>query len=232
MNRISTGIVGLDEMLKGGLIEGRPYTVIGGPGSGKSLLGWQFLREGVRAGGSSLYVTLDEPFYEIKENTSALGIFEPGIRIMDLSPEEFSREGEVSALSFLDRELPLQLRRLKPDRVVFDSITTVKALEADLVTARRRILSLMRSLSRKGNEGEGPITSILIAESSEEKLPLEAYLARGVVLLHNRMIKGSMIRAISITKMRGTRFDERLRPLRIDAGGMEVIHTETLLNDI
>ncbi len=230
--RISTGIDGLDMMLRGGLLGGRPYTLIGGPGSGKSILGWQFLKAGVEKGENALYITLDEPFYEIKENMMTLDIFDPRIKIMDLSPERVEGEGEATPLSFLDRELPLQLKRLQPVRVVFDSTTSIKAMEADPVSSRRRILSIMKTLSEHNEEEMPPITSILISEEGDAQFPVEAYLGRGVIRLVNKVVRGSRVRALTIEKMRGTSFDEGMRPLCIKVGGIEVSSADVVINEI
>ncbi len=230
--RVSTGIDGLDMMLRGGLLEGRSYTLIGGPGSGKSILGWQFLRSGVERGENALYITLDEPFYEIKENMMSLDIFDPRIKIMDLSPERMEGEGEVTPLSFLDKELTLQLKKLQPSRVVFDSTTSIKAMESDPVSSRRRILSIMKTLSEHNEEEMPRITSILISEEGDAQFPIETYLGRGVIRLVNRVVRGSRVRALVIEKMRGSSFDEGMRPLGIKVGGIEVSSTDVVINEI
>lgn len=216
-------------MLKGGLIEGRPYTVIGGPGAGKSILGWQFLAEGAKHNESTLYVTLDEPHDEIRSNMEALEIMDPAIRIMDLSPEDIDREGDISSLTHLDMELPAQLMKLKPRRIVFDSTTSIRAMDHDQVQARRRVLSLMKTLSDHTNSDLLPMTSILIAEQDEGNYPLEGYLSRGLIKLHSEMVRGVRVRAISIEKMRGTSFDEHLRPVKIGKGGLYVAAQDSVI---
>ncbi|HHE04503.1 MAG TPA: recombinase, partial [candidate division WOR-3 bacterium] len=57
MERIKTGISGLDEMLNGGLISGRPYIVTGSPGAGKTILGMQFLMEGAKNREKGMYIS-------------------------------------------------------------------------------------------------------------------------------------------------------------------------------
>lgn len=75
MGRISTGVEGLDEMLQGGLIPGRTYLVKGGPGSGKTTLGVQFIMEGVKNGEKCLYMTLEESPKSLKENVAKFGFY-------------------------------------------------------------------------------------------------------------------------------------------------------------
>ena len=66
--RIATGTSGLDKLLGGGLLPGGVYSIIGPPGSGKTILGIQFLIEGVKRGENAFLVSLDEPPCEVKEN--------------------------------------------------------------------------------------------------------------------------------------------------------------------
>lgn len=87
MNRISTGIEGLDKMLYGGLIPGRPYVVCGPPGSGKSILGIHFLLDGIENGESVIMVAVDEPPNEIKTNMAHFGWNLDRLRILDATPD-------------------------------------------------------------------------------------------------------------------------------------------------
>lgn len=57
--RVSTGVPGLDELLEGGYVQGRSTLLAGGPGTGKSILTWHFLFDGVEKGESGLLVSLD-----------------------------------------------------------------------------------------------------------------------------------------------------------------------------
>ncbi len=71
--KVSTGISGLDEILEGGLPKGRTTLVGGGPGSGKSVLGVEFLYRGGLAGEPGLFVSLEERAVAVRQNALALG---------------------------------------------------------------------------------------------------------------------------------------------------------------
>ncbi|HHD16294.1 MAG TPA: hypothetical protein ENK47_06250, partial [Euryarchaeota archaeon] len=105
------------------------------------------------------------------------------------------------------------------------------ALEKDEVNARRRILSLMKLLSERGgaDPSHPPITSLLLTEDDGRAVPVESFLARGVIRLVNSIVRGSRVRAVLIEKMRGSPFDDHMRPLRIGQGGMRVADTDTLI---
>jgi KaiC/GvpD/RAD55 family RecA-like ATPase len=87
MDRVKTGVKGLDEMLNGGLIARRPYVIVGPMGCGKTTLGVHFLLEGLRNEESVLLVALDDPPNEIKENMHSFGWDVSGIRILDATPD-------------------------------------------------------------------------------------------------------------------------------------------------
>ena len=69
----STGIVGLDEVLDGGLPPNRLYLLTGEPGTGKTTLALQFLLAGAARGERGLYVTLSESREELEEAAASHG---------------------------------------------------------------------------------------------------------------------------------------------------------------
>ena len=220
MRKVRTGIQGLDKMLKGGLIEGRPYLVIGGPGAGKSIMAIQFLMLSVARGESALYVTLDEPYDEIRQNMATFGWNTSKIRILDLSPEASFIDTEGKDIDCLFDELKHELEIQNHKRVAFDSTTTLRMLDETDFKARRRISSIMKLLAKS------KATTLLICEADTKELPLESFLARGVIKLYTTTVSGEKIRAVGIDKMRGTSFDEHIRPFSITNSGIQVAADE------
>src|SRR5690349_13075152 len=80
----TTGIAGLDDVLGGGLPSHRLYVVEGDPGAGKTTLALQFLREGVRLGQRTLYVTLSESLDELRDVAASHGWSLDGINLLEL----------------------------------------------------------------------------------------------------------------------------------------------------
>src|SRR5881397_138900 len=107
--RLSTGIPGLDGVLRGGLIPGEPYIVRGTAGTGKTTLGALFLMEGARRGERVLYITLTEPERVIRASAARHGRDLQGIHILDIPPRpgtDLGRpEGQYTVFHPADVEL-------------------------------------------------------------------------------------------------------------------------------
>ncbi|MFQ6089158.1 MAG: RAD55 family ATPase [Candidatus Methanofastidiosia archaeon] len=229
MRKTKTGIEGLDEMLGGGIIEKRPYLVSGGPGAGKSIFGMQFLIEGAKHGERGLFVTLEEPSSEIIENMKEFGWEFSNIEILELLsksgngtwfvPKSFA-DSELNILSIMD-EIHTRVKEKKIKRIVIDSITSLRSLFKTEFEIRKVMLSFMQFLADTG------CTTLMLAES-HKSTEVESFLARGVFILHVMKDKGSKKRAIEIEKLRGTDFDEQLRPMKITKKGIVVYPMDAL----
>ncbi|MDQ3820694.1 MAG: circadian clock protein KaiC, partial [Acidobacteriota bacterium] len=84
--RMPTGILGFDEIVLGGLITQNSYLIVGGPGTGKTILSFQWLLEGKSRGESALYITLAEPGGKIERNVRSFGWQLEGVKMVDLTP--------------------------------------------------------------------------------------------------------------------------------------------------
>ena len=71
--RVPTGIEGLDELLQGGLLQGKSYLVSGEPGCGKTTFAAQFIMEGLRRGENGIYISIDEKPAHLVEDAEGLG---------------------------------------------------------------------------------------------------------------------------------------------------------------
>ncbi|MGQ4833585.1 MAG: RAD55 family ATPase [Candidatus Asgardarchaeia archaeon] len=234
MKRVSTGIVGLDEMLNGGLISGRSYVVKGGPGSGKTTLGVQFALNGVENGETVLYLTLEEPKDSLILNMKSFGWdlerYDTFI-IFDLSPigdegwnfyhDTLLATGEVNVRIFLE-SLRNYINKVNPTRIVIDPLTILKLFYTDEINLRKDIVALVKHLS------EEKITAILLSEYSPTFQP-EDYIVSGVIELREFEKGSTVLRGIRIRKLRGTKFDENIRPYKITEKGIIVYNKERLM---
>src|SRR3972149_6894002 len=243
--KIRTGVLGLDKMLHGGLVPGRPYIVSGPPGSGKTILSIQFLREGPGGGGRFLFIALEEPPNELKINLrpfrwnlddldvldaiSDIRRFEP-TPIMEISTEtepvkmRAVGEGIRKTPDFESQEVSVHsllqlLKKLfvkrKYHRIVVDSMTALKYFCMREFEETLTTQSFIRFLTEAG------LTSILTLELPEEgEAPPEAFLARGEVRLHKLRDDSGIKRFISVEKYKGPSHEESVYPFDIPNAGV------------
>ena len=136
-SRLSTGVLGLDEILLGGLVPHRTYLLRGGPGCGKTTLGLQFLTAGATRGERCLFIALGESEALIRQNAASVGLDLSQVRFLDLSPNP----GFFAPMESYDIFSPAEVERepttqkiielvedLKPQRVFLDSMTQFRFL--------------------------------------------------------------------------------------------------------
>ena len=134
---LRTGIAGLDTVLGGGFTPHRMYLVQGVPGAGKTTMAMQFLMEGVAQGETALYVTLSETEQEMQETAASHDWSLEGVHIHELLPlgdqldpgSQYTmfHPSEVE-LAETTRRILAEVDRLKPRRVVFDSLSEIRLL--------------------------------------------------------------------------------------------------------
>lgn len=249
-DRVSTGIPELDHMLNGGLIKGRPYIVSGPPGSGKTTLCLHFLREGLKNGERCMLVTLDEPPNEIKENIAIFGWDLSGIAVLDATPdirsyrkatdileiksmkdiktlgevEDIRQSSAVNPYDITIQSIYMKLRKefqdRKYDRIVLDSFTSLRlfAVKSENIDSERReIQSLLRFIA------ESEVTALITSEyPSPTRVDPEFLVARGEIRLHKDIVRGTIVRGISIERLRGTKHDTMIRPLEFTKEGLKI----------
>lgn len=148
--RAGSGIAGLDDILAGGWPVNRLYLLHGDPGSGKTTFGLQFLIEGAARGESVLYVTLSESRDEVNAVAQSHGwsldkvaIFESTIKDPTASDDDNSvfHPSEVELRETVKSVLA-EVERIRPTRVVFDSLSELRMLAQTALHYRRQILGL------------------------------------------------------------------------------------------
>jgi circadian clock protein KaiC len=223
----STGIGGLDDILGGGLARRRLFLVEGVPGSGKTTLALQYLRAGVEAGEAVLYVTLSETEEELHSIAESHGWQLKGIEIRELAPAEGALDPDEQNTMFHPSELELasttrpildHIERLKPARVVFDSLSELRLLAGHAFRYRRQILALKRFLATRD------CTVILLDDLTAIERDLQVQsIAHGVILLDQLNPDfGAERRRLRVVKYRGVKFRGGYHDYVINRGGIEV----------
>ena len=224
--RASTGIAGLDYLLRGGLPSNRIHLIEGHPGAGKTTLGMQFLREGVKRGESCMYITLSETAEELRANSASHGWDLAGIQIQELQPAENLRPEEQYTLFHpseielgdLSRSVFEAVERFKPARAVLDSVSDMRLLARDSLRYRRQILGLKQFFVGRG------CTLLLLNEVgiSDTDAHIQS-LAHGVLRLEQSVQDfGIARRRLEIAKLRGVSYVGGFHDFKIQTGGLRV----------
>lgn len=155
--QVSTGVSGLDDVLRGGLPASHLYLLEGASGAGKTTLGLQFLLEGVRQGERVLWCTLAETESQLMATAQSHHWDLSGVDVINLADGSGPEDGDYSFFSPSDVELNDVVGRilsvtqtLRPTRVVFDPFSDVKLLARDPLRFRRQLLKLREHFSELG----------------------------------------------------------------------------------
>ena len=226
-DRMSTGIEGLDDILHGGFPANRVYLVEGEPGTGKTTLAMQFLMQGARTGESGLYVSLSETREELEASAHSHGWSLEGIGIHELVPAGDTLKPESQYTIFHPSEMELsettsavlkEVERLKPRRVVFDSLSEMRLLAHDPLRYRRQILALKQYFIGR------QCTVLLLDDKTSTAADLQLQsLVHGVLSLEHLALEyGSDRRRLRVIKLRGSRFRGGYHDFNIETGGVVV----------
>jgi circadian clock protein KaiC len=224
--RASTGVPGLDNILGGGFPANHLYLVEGTPGAGKTTLGLQFLRRGVANGEKGLYITLSETAKELQTVAASHGWDLKGVEIFELVTEEgLSLDAAQSILHPSEVELGETTRgvmaaveRVKPRRVVFDSLSEMRLLAQNPLRYRRQVLALKSFFASRN------CTVLLLDDRSADHDDLQLHsIAHGVVSLEQMVDQyGPERRRLRVIKMRGIPFRGGEHDFSLETGGLSV----------
>jgi circadian clock protein KaiC len=222
----ATGIEGLDHILLGGLPSGRTYLVKGHPGVGKTTLAVQFLLAGAAVGETGLYITLSETMEELRGVARSHGWSLDALSLYELQPRDAEDRTEAQYTMYQPAEVELdeamqsllaEVERVKPARVVFDSLSEIRLLAQDPLRYRRQVLALKRHFAGK------QCTVLLLDDHSAEMDSHLESLAHGVIALERHApLYGGARRRLEIAKLRGARFRDGFHDFTIEPGGLRV----------
>ncbi len=241
--RISTGSVGLDDILGGGFDANRMYLYEGRPGTGKTTIALQFLLKGASNRERVLYITLSETKRELELVATRHGWSLAGINVFELVPPETTLDPERELTVFHPAELELnettrlvfkEVERVNPTRVVIDSLSELRLLAQSPLRYRRQVLALKHFFAQRN------CTVVLLDDlsSSQDDLQLHS-VAHGVVMLEQLAIEyGAERRRLRVIKMRGIPFRGGFHDFKITSGGLRIFprliaaeHHKTFVGD-
>jgi KaiC/GvpD/RAD55 family RecA-like ATPase len=221
-NLLKTGILGLDDLLGGGLPEGNSIVVSGPPGVGKSNIAMQYIHTGLsQYDESGLYLNIEESVEDVIEYASRFGwdynkyIEQKKLAVLDRSIFERA-DMELG----MDIELLNELiREMNVKRFVLDSTTVFDHLFADPRPKRRHMINFLELMKKN------KCTTLLIAEEYEafpKKFTPEHFLSDGLIVLFWSTYRANTERCVWVVKVRGNRIVSDIRPLRITDKGVVI----------
>jgi len=238
LERVESGVPGLDELLKGGIPRRNVVLLSGGPGTGKSIFGQQFLYHGLLKKQPGILVALEEHPVQVRINMAQFGwdvrrfeneglfaivdAFTAGIG--EAAKHEKYVVRAVDDVQALIEVLRKAIKDLGAERVVIDSVTTLYMTKP--AVARSTVMLLKRVLSGLG------CTSILVSQVSVTERgfggPGVEHAADGIIRLDLDEIDGRLYRSLLIYKMRGTAHSMNRHPFDITDKGIVVYPGKTL----
>lgn len=224
-DKADLGVAGLDEITAGGLARGRLFLLEGSPGTGKTTIATQFLLAGAAAGERSLYITLSETEDEFRTGATSHGWSLDGVDIFELVPPEslLDEQQQQSLLYSSDLELGETTRRifeaferLKPQRVVLDSLSEIRLLAQSSLRYRRQILALKHYFARS------KATVLMLDDLSSEANDRTMHsVAHGVLRLEELSPEyGAERRRLRVVKYRGQKYRGGYHDFVIHTGGV------------
>lgn len=225
-DRVPTGILGLDHVLRGGLPSNGVFLVQGKPGAGKTTLALQYLLEGLRRGETVLYAAVTETRREVEQVARSHGWSLDGLPIWELSEAATRGRGEDEQTLFhpaeveldeITRPLLAEIDRVSPSRVVIDSLSEIRLLSREPLRYRRQLLALKdHFLARQ-------CTVLLVDTPTIDAAGILETLIGGLILLEKATpAYGTTRRRLAVDKMRGVHFIEGYHDFQIRTGGIHV----------
>jgi circadian clock protein KaiC len=219
LERISTGVPGLDSLIEGGIPKGSTMMVAGNPGTGKTILCAQFVYDGlINKNENGLYISFSESKAQFYDN----------IKTLEMDFDKFERQNKFTFLDFASitkdgiqdalEEILATIRTTSPKRVVFDSFSAISLAFEHPSEARIAIQVFLGKIMR--SEG---ITSMLVVEIPYGKETIgsgiEESVADGIIRLEHREDNTLPI-LLKVFKMRGTQINREPHIVTIGKNGL------------
>lgn len=226
--RAATGVRGLDDIIGGGLARSRLHLLEGSPGTGKTTIALQFLMSGAAAGEPGIYVSLAETDEELRAGARSHGWTIDGkIEVLELVPPETALDPDQHQSLLYSSDLELgeaiqrifaAIERVRPKRVVIDSLSEIRLLAQSSLRYRRQILALKQYFSH--NNSTVMLLDDMTAESTDRAVHS---IAHSVIHLDQMTpVYGGERRRLRVIKSRGQSFRNGYHDFTIKEGGVEV----------
>lgn len=224
VERIKTGIDGLDEMLEGGLPKSQAVAVLGSFGTGKTTLALQFIQQGLKQGEKGIYISLEEDQESILTSAQLFGwdlkpyIDQKSLAIVKLEPTDAK-----TTITRVRSELPEFIKSFGASRIVLDSVSLLNLLFETDHDKRSNLFNLIQMIKKTG------ATCLMTAEVNDNnpnasRDGLVEYAVDGVIALRYEEVKdrAEIQLTVRVMKMRRIAHSRRVKPYAITGKGIQV----------
>jgi len=214
MKRLSTGAEGIDALMEGGIPEGSVVLVSGTPGTGKTILGMQFLNEGAKKKEMGILISFEQEKNDLISQASQFGWDfaalekKNAVKIISMWPSSFD---EVMTKIF-------KCLYYKPKRLVIDSITSITY---SMKENREAIHKMMEKLKSTG------LTAVMTSELLQgqrgfSRDGISEFVSDGVIVLRSLEVAGDHKSLLRVEKMRSTKINKESHLYEISGSGLDL----------
>ncbi len=230
VERVQTGIPGLDELLGGGFIRRRHVVICGGPGTGKTTLAYEFLYRGAEQyGEKGLFVSLEQSPERVVDGAKAL--FSSWDWDRHLDSNIVVTRVQIDDFTHLQDIIGNYVKEHGVKRVALDSLTLLRLYFRGEDAYRNNLYELLTFL------GDLDCTTLLTLEKamnrrSDAQYDMEEFVADGVINMYLVPKERDRLRVLEIVKMRDTDHSTRLSPFKITPDGLMISPDAQMFGDI
>ncbi len=220
IERVSTGIPGLDELIEGGFVKDNAVLVTGSAGTGKTIFCSQFIWEGLQNGENCMFITFEERPEKIKKEASDFGWdfekYEENKQLILRQKDPFDTSEGDELFWFRN-----QLEKHDVDRLAMDSTSILSLYYDDQYEVRENLFKIVSTIE------EADVTAVLTTECPEgednlTRFGVEEYLVDGVIKLDILSMGSGGSRSLSVRKMRRTSHDTKSHGITITDHGIKI----------
>jgi len=214
LEKVATGIEGLDKILNGGVPKGNTVLITGACGTGKTTMSVEYLMNGAKSGEKGVFISVTESREKLLENLTTYEFFDQNLvdkkSLLFIEFDDLLEQADLKSKEITNQDIPKLIKQIVDivtengaARLVIDSLTGILFHLKDKDSIRSFVFDLSKTL------GASKITSLLISEISPDSSSysthgVEDAIADGIIMLGNIAQRGYLRRTLHVVKMRGT----------------------------